>query len=109
MDNPEKPRDAETMKRVKKDIAELRKSSENDLLEQVLYEANAPNKDNTEALVHTNECLVHTLKWLAAHQIILNEKLRRLTVWAWVFGISAVVSAIFQIISVILAALLRSG
>jgi hypothetical protein len=96
MDNPENPRDQEAIKGVKRDIAELRKSTEKDLLEIVLYEAIDPN--NPDPLVR----LVHTVKWLAAQQIILNEKLRTLTIAAWVFGISSVVGAVFQVISVLM-------
>jgi hypothetical protein len=95
MDNPDKPRNKDAMKGVTRDIEELRKSNETDLLEMVLYEAVSPDH------VGPNERLNHTLKWLAAHQIILNERLRKLTIAAWVFGISSVVSAAFQVISVL--------
>ncbi len=49
MNNPEKPRNPEVMKNVRRDIEELRKSTEDDLLEQVLYEANALPESDAEA------------------------------------------------------------
>ncbi len=95
MDNPENPRDKEAMKAVTRDIEELRKSTENDLLEMVLYEAVDPkHKDSTLRLANT-------VKWLAAQQIILNEKLRKVTTLAWIFGISSVVGAIFGGVSAV--------
>ena len=90
----DKQRDEKTMQGVERDVAELRKATETDLLKMVLYEAVDPDKKDP------TERLVHTVKWQAAQQIILNEKLRKLTLFAWIIGLSTVIAMIFQVISV---------
>ena len=109
----ETPRNKDVLKKIERDIAEVNDndSDENELLRRVLYEANAePRSEQAEKnqLLHFTEGLLHTVKWQAAHQVKLNQKLRRLTGWAWVFGGSAVVGvvatvvgAVFQVISTI--------